>query len=427
LLNDALAAASQARTWSFDATQGTMIIDDQANVVLDLPTIFNPELMRGQYIDPNGKLRFFLYDDMTITTPLLPPLNTEAVGANETLMVPLERVFEFVNQLREQGFDALVYALNTEVGGDVVGAWWYLGEPTPKTLFFIPTLPSTYKEEYKAIHVNYLPYPAIFSSGDSARNRYDHLARVKYVLFELLHYLFIFNLQLPEPMDVERFVRDYTTVIDGHEYRTEGIDRYFPQPNTLNEALDALVAKVPSFIQDGKVVLDSQLLRERLLSYLRVFSGQIEGKVPDLPYVMHNFYQAAADFTQSTGQVIFDSYARAMDWMQRLQQDPLTTVITNKITDEHTKLIDPYVLATEAGYFLVQNVLDGNYERALHVAQNWRTGVNLGYNAPALGSGPTVVYQVGETGMPEKPTGNGSDYLLRYPKDYFAAMLYLSR
>ena len=427
LLNDALASIARARTWSFDPTQGNLIIDDQANVTLDLASILDVKRMRGQYIDRNGKLRFVLYDDMTIATPFLPPVNVDAIAPTDIQLVELERVFDFVNELRTEGYAASVYALNTDTDGAVVGAWWFLGEATPKTLFFIPTVASPFRSEYEAIHINYLPYPAIFSSGDSIRNHYDHLARVKYILFEVLSYLYIFNLLLPEPMDIETFVQNYTTVREGHVYRTDAIDRYFPQPDTLDEALPLLESKVPTFVQDGRVILDSQAVRERLTAYLEVFNSQVEGRVPELPFTMRNFYQAAADFTQRSGQIIFDNYQRASNWIQRLQQEPLTMIVATHVTDNHTELIDPYVLKGPSGYFLVQNVLDGSYERALNVARNWREGINLGYAAPVGESGIATVYQINESGLLDAPRGSGSDYLLRYPKDNYAALLYLSR
>ena len=427
VLNDAMVASCQGRTWSFDQSQGSMIIDHQASVVIDLGIVLDIEKIKGQYIDDNGKLRFVLYEDMTITTPLLPPVNAPSVASKDVQLVPINRVFTFIEEMRAKGFDALVYAMNTDITEAVVGVWWYLGGPTPKTLFFIPTLPSPLLPVYNQVHLNYLPYPAIFSSGDFTRNYYDYLSRVKYILLEALQYLFVFNLQLPVSYTIKEFINEYTTVIEEHEYQVTDIDRYFPRSDTLDEAILELETTIPSFVIGRKLILNSQKLQDRLLSYLQVFYGQIEGRVPELPSVMKNFFQSTADFTQQPGQIIFDSYSRAVDWVQRFQQQAITSVVTTIITDDYADLIDPYILSTPQGYFLIQNVLDGNRERALYVSQEWVKGVNIGFNAPAEGNGSAVVYQVGQNGIPDRRTGSGSDYLLRYPKGYYAAMLYLSQ
>lgn len=428
LLSDMLVSAGQASTWQYAPPPAiTLIHDDQANVVLDLEDIFKVEKLEKQYLDGLGKLRIIVYDGLTIVTPLNRPLNLPPMEIADATEVDIILIVRLVNELRADGVDALIYALNSNEAGQVVGVWWYVGEPTPKSLFFTPCIPTKVSKEYTALHLNYLPYPSIFSSGSSSRNRYDYLERVKYLLLEILKYCFNLYLLTAEVPYVDDFLDKYTVIREGHIYQPSNVNRYLPVSQRLDVVLTEIEA--PTFVERGKIILSSEAVSQKIVSYLTVYAGKIEGLTDPPTSVMQDFYRTAADFTQRKGEIVFDEYASAFNWVNDLHQGDLVDHIITTITPALVSVADPYVFKADFGYLLIQNVIDGNLERALNVTSAWdETGTNIGYEAEAVGEGAYAVYPVNEDGRLGRPLGtSGANYLLRYGNGQYAAILFLTR
>jgi len=428
LLSDMLVSAGQASTWQYAPPPATTLIhDDQANVVLDLEEIFKVDKLEKQYIDGLGKLRIILYDGLTIVTPLNRPLNLPPMEITDATEADIRLIVQLVNELREDGVDALIYALNSNERGQVVGVWWYVGEPTPKSLFFTPCIPTKVSKEYTVLHLNYLPYPSVFSSGSSSRNRYDYLDRVKYLLLEILKYCFNLYLLTAEDPYVTDFMDKYTVVRESHVYQISKVNRYLPISKNLDVTLSEIEA--PTFVERGKIILSSKAVSDKIVSYLTVYAGKIEGLTEAPTSVMPDFYRTAADFTQRKGEIVFDEYTSAFNWVNDLHQGDLVDHIITSITPALVTVADPYVFKAEFGYLLIQNVIDGNLERALNVTSAWNeTGTNIGYEAEAIGGGSYAVYPVKGDGELGRPSGtSGANYLLRYGNGHYAAILFLTR
>jgi len=422
LISDALAATSSATNWLF-TPDNELRTDPQANVVLDLEDLFELEQVSGQVIDAHGKLRAFLYSGVVVVPPLNRPFNVQEVEVDALVAVPIERVFALVNDLRNRGIDAAVYAINTTPQEKkVIGVWWQIGAPTPKSLFFSPCSEAPFQPEYEQIYSDYLPVPTIIPVAKVAANRYSHLQKVSYILRELLEYLFLLDLTTDQPHSPEEFLARYSVVRANHQYDMTNLERYFPVATTPEEALATLTA--PTFIVNGAVVLDSDILLQHFTSHLEVLVNRLEGSVPEIPKGLRNFYRTAADFTPQAGTVVFDSFPRARDWVELFHQEGLSSEVTLRVTPEHQLASNPYVLRLGDYYYLVQNVLDGNVARALTVAQEWQaTGVNKGKAAPATGQGAFHTYLVANDGSVGSPPYEEGAKLLRYADGHYAALL----
>lgn len=423
VLNSAIASVNSGLSWRF-SSDGDLIVDHNANVILDLDDIF-PDQLQGQYVDSQGKLRCLVYQGVPIITPPSRPLNTHLIEMADVRPVGLQQLTALILHLQEDGVKALLYSLNVDEQELVTGAWWYVGEPTVQTLFFTPINLTPLPADYRALHLNYLPRPNLFTMADESRGRYQHLSRVKYVLLQLLDYLLRWYM-----MDYNEgagaFLQRYTVVKVGHVYEPSRVSRYFPAADSLDAALQQLDA--PTFIEGGRLVLNSDELRKRLHSYLYVEIGKLEGhETLPIPKLMSNYYQSAHDFTTRSGTIIFDRFDKAVSWVNNLALQRLVSVTTRVVTIAHQSSVEPFVLQTSHGYYLVQNVLDGNLQRALAVTNTWKeAGVNIGFNIEANGSGTYTLFGVTAKGVRMISRGRGDNLLIRYANGHYAAMLLLT-
>jgi len=422
--------SQKAEEWTY-SPEGTLLHDPYYNVVVDWTELFSLEQITGQYLDRNGKLRGFITQGFVVLTPFSQPLPVREVSLEQLIRVPVpsfSSFYQLITRLQSQGVLAYMYSAVMEE--DLRGVWWYLDRPTRKSLLFTPLTGTVPPDALNQLQINYLPYPSLLKyQVESGQEYFSYLSRVKYYLTQITEYAFwLYYLTEEDPKSVELFLARFTEVRNNHRYEVRGVNRTFPDTLEIEEWFAQVQA--PTYIFNGKIILSSEELRQRVRSALHVLAHRIEGSTVLPSLTMTQFYSTLGDFTAREGELLFDRYSHALNWIRNLQGRELLQNANTVITPEHYLLTQPYLLAYPIGNFLVQNVLDGNLARALKVAQEWNEfKVNLGYQVNIeeglSQSLPYQVSEVNEEGLLLEPTGELSSalHLVRYPNGHYSALL----
>lgn len=361
---------------------------------------------RFQYIDGNGKARMFIYDfkgaDVALMTSPIPPLNLP----------------EFKDQIPETTFDTAIKFIQSKKlkitlqDGDknqIQGLWVETGEENSSIYFgYIPI--SQIKKTIKDV-------PFTDKNDPIRTDPQSELSEFRYnrKTAEFLKQYTLFSYA----NDPENFgTVDSFTVIPDHKYDIKSLNK-------------RLVADTPVMYRGGKIIVTSEGVRDRLISFLKV------SLINDTPGVMkmkdtttiENFYQTISDFRQSENQLVFTGKNGLIRWRNehsRMEAGAKVSHIANSVTHEPYFYRNPRIRKDQL--MLVQNVTDGTLENALSVGYKWiKDRINSGYRPSVPNDVDTISYVVyTETGESDKIKRGTKEFVsvIKYDDDTFGALLF---
>lgn len=424
-LNDIITERNRSLVWrldprlSYNPDSYNMIkMDEEFNIVCDLRNIFVDESkFQGEYIDNYGKLRFLNYNNITFVTPLTKPIGHKLCRIEDVKRSSVEHILKTLDSFKGVGEnDVGIHSVNVE-DDNIVGIWWYKSAPTLKTLFFCPCEPTPVKNNFpqlpnKVEEYNILNYPPLVYKSNNKLNYYSYIVRVKYFIFEIIKYCFIIFLKnttngLFGKEHHSKFASYFIVSENGdfHNYNLDEIDGVFPQEEykSIDDALRNFNA--PSFIRDNKIIITSEDLIDKIISFATVYYNTIRGDNLKVPKIMNNYYKNAGDYKNYSNNILFDSKSQVLSWMKSLNEVEQISRVYSSFEPRLYDEIKHYTFRYRNFYFLVQNVQDGDLRNAMSIVCSWNSGiVNKGYNCPSYNIPINIRWKLVQVNQTNRPT-----------------------
>lgn len=366
------------------------------------------EGVTDQYIDSNGKTRVLIYkfrkEQICVFISPIAPLDLP-YSSKIPQPIKYETVSSFIKQFKFK-IRAQTISPTSEKS---VGVWLDSSDfPLGIYMAYVPFIETNPIENIEVSEESSL----MAEEGESELNEYRNNKKIaeylkKYVLFTYA--------RDPESFDEESFV-----VIPKHKYDITKINKkvYFENNKVM--------------YQNGKMIVTSEEMKKRLMSYLKV---ELQNNKPDVlsmsdPFPMTSHYQSISDFRSNDSQLIFMSKNGLMKWIGEGKKSRDDIVYSNILPD----LKDPYFYRNpkikNGQLCLIQNVKDDSLDYCLFVAYKWLTGdrVNAGYNVKGYEEPEKIIsHNIFTTeGLEEKVKGETQEYVsvMKYDVDSYAAILF---
>ena len=409
----------------------------------DFQKSFENLIISNQIIDNYGKCRFIV---------LLPQYNNKEkneiknlfifIQVNPTAPLNCEHIERIKIQNNLPDLKSLIDLFGNPTKLTVTsnkkfisGAWFLLGDD--KYGFYCPCIyenSDSYeqyeketdfivsREQYQISPLNYL------------RNN----NKISSYIIQIFKYLYLID---NKPDNIENFVSKYIIIDKNYEYNINDFKRILPYKKNVRSILKEFPSNL---IKNGKFIIKNDEIYDGIVWNLKLYQKDISYLDIDPLSLreLDNFYLYKDDIKTNNMQFLLlsekqynkwrDIYIQKSNIQQRLIQN-LKNKKQTTINNEAFTYIEPFILYTEEKYYLVQNVIAGDIDRALNVAYIWNTNnYNIGYTSPKFDitekSEPVNKIYYFEnnklTVLEDNSVGNENFLMIyKYQGPYYAALL----
>ena len=278
------------------------------------------------------------------------------------------------------------------------------------------------------------------AKGTNEIERLNKLKKTRNIILKLVQWLYVYYRMAGKGPDATSFVRDQISLVpvvtdSANIYNFNNLIHVLPKVATLEEAVDYLGNVTTGFLVNGKISMYSSKLMDGIKYYLETYTKDHKGKAVGIPDEIPGMFEELSDFKYQRGVRIFLSESDFKIFLyNRIKLGLSPSEIISKISFDYNVYRDPYLYREDNGnIFLIQNVSELNFDRAINVAYTWYlSGVNNGYESPAYAKvesyPPHLIYELGTNGnlVPTNDlTGGNSEYLrvFKYGINQYAAVL----
>lgn len=389
---------------------------------INIPEIFKNVKLVSQYIDVYGKMRAINIDI--------------ANGELQTIWLPMSQPIDLPidNTIYTQPESAIVKIFGKYSAAIEDGLWYKIIDFEYGV--FIPCKPKTYSVD------SYIPTNPIPSKNSENVNNIEifrNLYKYSYMLLEMIKWGLKSNgiLTLKDYMEN----RDKFIILDDSVPKNAFPDKMISYITDKGD-FRYLNSIWSSYFIGNSVHLYSDLyykVIQNLERYYTLIDGDIEKQAPN-PY-LNNIFEYEWDFDIISKNRIFIDRANLDTWINNHEKNNKYELeIYEEINTDKIKCEDPFIYYSrnEKKMYLIQNVSNGNMDKALYCGYSWYLNrVNPGYDCPMIGNEeiPYVIYSVDNSlnifiGGKEDihmEDINKKEYItiLRYSTDSYAALLNL--
>lgn len=289
------------------------------------------------------------------------------------------------------------------VGAGVAGYWFPASGQAnqiyiPLTAAPVPTTP-----------VVPIPLPVLASTVETEISRVRQAERAALLLTQLIIYLYLVyavgtERPVTDPAGLPLFWQEYTKVAPG-EYDLTQLPRLLPGPapgvsDEVRATIQTLKQTTPSLVTGGgndtaRFRLMDTNLNDRLYATLRQWIHEHRGEEIAIPEYLDGYFRHEDDFVHQPDQRVFTSWNAYQGWLS-YQYEP-HILIKTELNQDDANSANPYLYwvlgtpVTNPRVYIVQNVAEGNYRRAIAVGWRWRQHkINAGYQTPAISTSTPI-------------------------------------
>lgn len=361
---------------------------------LDIISIFkyNNISILYQFIDGYGKSRgYILSNGITIFTYPSPPIN-----------VPI------ANMYTNSTYDDVITFIKKEpskvdiTDDNIIGLWFNFS--TYEDAIYIPIHPLPLDNINKSYEYG-LHNPYIVSKINYFRI-YSNMEYERNILLYMINWLYVLS---------KRNINLLSKPIIGYinSYNINNISTILPNIESYDEAVDYINSIIPNMIYDNKIYCLNDKLYDDLTYYIYMLDKNSKGLSND-KITQHNIM--VYDNTNYNSNFIqFNTYMDYLNYKHFTYNDS----IVDKILLKYSLLIDPYIYKYKESFYIIQNVIDGDLNRALNVSYIWyKTKKNIGFFSNNINN-PDIRYNIYGIDMKNQLTvlvksDNPVIYILQY-------------
>jgi hypothetical protein len=253
---------------------------------------------------------------------------------------------------------------------------------------------------------------------DDSVERLEKMKRDLDFIQQILWYLYLVyrNTTKGANNKFDQFVSNYLDYKEfkgdsAYYYNLLGFKRNLPEGvRNVEEALEILEEEAseedePNYlISDGKVHFYNYNFYEKMVKWLnQKVQLQIVNELPPIPKVIERYFLKAEDFKAQEHVNIFIGKTELKKWLESNRNSSQIHHIYTSIEPKLTLMMEPFIFQdiADSKIYLIQNVVNGELDRALHVAYVWMLEKrNIGSNvSPATIDYPYRIYGESTSGL----------------------------
>ena len=374
-----------------------------------------------QYIDEYGKMRGLYVGGLLVVIPPSQPENLEVSD-------------EIVRGGYKEALSLFGQPVAVSMSSNLIDGLWYSVLDLSYGIY-IPI-----QSEARNVFKN-LPVGPSNPLGENAKEKSARIIKLKRDLdfiLQILKWLYI----LSGRIGVDEFLNKYTTTLpvkygDSSEiYDFSNLGRKFPDVKNVEEGIVEMKKRVPTLFTTqntgNKIYVYSDKMLKGLKYLLEQYVKEYVKNYTPIPVTIKRKHLTEQDFVQHADVALFFNERDMKVWLENLKRN---YEIFTTITVSHAVMSDPYIYqAPDKHIYLVQNVLEGDMQRALNVGYYWdKYHVNPGFRTPEYDEAEELKYVIytispANTIIPyENHAGDSLSFLsvLRYNEFAHAAMIRL--
>ncbi|HLX53251.1 MAG TPA: hypothetical protein VKR58_04895, partial [Aquella sp.] len=395
ILHDVIINTKNTISWSIDPNNVRLIPRKNLyNTLNSYQILQTGGTLIGQILDGYGKARAFILK--------LPPVETErnnapsdsSVGRNNapsevTVMIPPAQpenlpiygtpvISDLSTVYRALGNQIMRVSLNPK--GLVDGVWYQVLDLEEG--FYVPIKP------IERSHLPDIPEGSdnpLFSDGKNMVRRLRELTRINKIIMQIIQWLFLqFNGNLIDFIE-KYFLIDPRRIVNSEKYyNISKVRRRLPNIKSMSDALNYVSQIIPTLVQNDKIIIYSKKYAEGIIYFLKEYiksSDYILGPA-DPPKYLKVILEEESDYKQFGNTVIFIREVDMRAWLfTKTRLGIKTSSIYRHIDFSDNLVSEPIIYQDPAGRnYLIQNVINSEYLRAINVAYEWYTSkINYGF------------------------------------------------
>jgi hypothetical protein len=321
-----------------------------------------------QYIDDKGKTRLLNFENITLMTSPIPPLNLKVVIQKKIIDASLQTALDFIEP---RGLEIVSKDGNETEG--IQGLWVKSKDRTSGLYYgYIPLIVSKEDlETLKNVEFTDINKNNPIRTDAEEYSELSQFRRSRQTAEFLKSYTLYSYALSQESGDV--FDENNFTILPGHEYDIDSLGKRMDIKNN------------PVMFSKGKLIVTSPEMRDRLLAYLKVSILNNEPGIKNLiqkPHLSNARYQTISDFRSTDGQLIFTNTTGIARWIEGMKKSKYRKNISQYLRPD---IEEPYFYRSlrikQNQLVIIQNVAEGDISNAKIVSMKWaKDRVNIGYD-----------------------------------------------
>jgi hypothetical protein len=334
----------------------------------------------SQSVDSHGKLRHFTFKGdtkMTIFTIPYQPLNCEI--SSDIVYSNPDTVISFFEELSK-------YPSGISIGERKEGIWFdYLG--IEKGFFVVCNF--SLSDTFDTQKFTHFESP-INVKTSSKLDKYISMKKIASVMCEYVKWVFsVANYN--GDMDPTIFCSNKFE-IRKTKYDISGIERRMPNVKDANEAMNYLEIIMPSFVEDGKFIIEDMNLYKSLYFMLNRFYNSRNLFQADFKNTISSYYSSVYDLNINQDTYVFHGYKNIVDWLRIKNTININFTLQKNVVNTENY----FVYITDKGVlYIFQRINGKTVKRCITSWENWnKFGINAGSNLQPSEIVPYKIYGI---------------------------------
>lgn len=390
LLFEAILNINNVITWELVSDNSKLDILARDNIYsrLNFYELTN-KIAKKQYIDDFGKMRGLYINDILMIFPPSAPENLPV--SSEIISTPLEKVLEvFSNPV----------AVSLDIDKNINGLWFSVLDIVYG--IYIPIVPTINK-----LNLPIGPENPLGEKGGEITARLRKIKRDLDFILQILKWLFSLS-----KMPLENFINEYTIIggdVKGDSskiYNFENIGRTFPDINLVGKegvekAIEEMKKRVPTLFLEDRLFLYSEKFFNGIYYLMKQYTKEYVKNIMNMrvPKMITRKYLTEQDFISNEGIAVFLNEFELKTWLASLEKN---LNIYSTLNNSDAGKTEPYMyIAPDGHIYLIQNVIEGDLQKALNVGFYWdKYKVNPGFKSPEYDEEEIpkyVIYSISQT------------------------------
>lgn len=358
-----------------------------------------------QYIDNAGKMRgLILKNGLSIIFDPSQPENLPTAP----IEFKTEITYQMVNELFSPDIFPRIYASYND--SNMIDGLWIRIELTQSNIrtgddriVYIPIKPID--PVTNGINLQKGLSNPILPVTSHKLDRIDRMRNTLIYFLQIVDWLFVLSrVSSREFIDRYLVIDNRKDILDTSKiYDFTRMRSLLPDVTNVNDAIRQLQIYVPSMIHNGKISLYNQNFYDKIVYHIRMYEHSHEGlnvrpkrRIGGLIYD-ERYFMKQPNTSVFIGLKSFNSWVEYLSTLRKISISEI--VIATKIDDKLLDTRNPYFLYNyvNKNYYIVQNVKDSDFQRALSVSIRWRNlKINYGYDADIESNNdvPYIIYEM---------------------------------
>lgn len=325
----------------------------------------------SQYIDDHGKMRAITFEKDSNLITIIPSVPCQPKNLRGDKSIKRADVQTLISIFSK---DRILSITKDRETGWIDGVWY---KSSTNQEVYVPIQPINIKSEYPIG-----PSNPIFTQGNFIVDKLIKLRRKLNIIIQLIQWLYDFLFLEFRDNALEKFKELVNITNQPENYDISKVPKRLPDVKSHKEVLEHLKIFIPTLVNnDNKLTFHNTIFAERIYEMLKVYEPHLDLGVK-IKKEIKDYYFTEQDFTMSKDSLVFLKKQDLETWISSLKVTKHEEYfrIHEKINKNLSNYLNPYIYKDKDNkFYIVQNVVNGEKEKAMIVSYYWvKNKINIG-------------------------------------------------